>query len=380
MTCIEQRTELALLEGEWDKLLEQSDVACPFLTPGWQMAWLDTYGAAHRPFILVAREAGDLVGLWPLVRRWRGLFRVLEPIGAGRSDWLDIPVVTNRRPEVLSAFLGYLAGRRRAWDLIEHRDVLAESPSIAALQSLCSTGRIRVRRQPRTISPYLALAGTWEQFLDSKRARFRSNLKYYRRLPERSGQRLTIRRLPWRGEEDVAVHDLASIELRSWKARGGNLKVSTKAGREFYRRFCGYLAGRGWLDVWSAEIDDIGIAFVLNIIYRGKCYHYNTCYDENFGHISPGLLLHAEAIADAFGRKLSEYDFLSGDEPYKERWCSDRRGIEHLSLFHLGPVSIAAQAALVEVRWALRRSEILSRGRQHLLSMFRRISRRVAQK
>jgi CelD/BcsL family acetyltransferase involved in cellulose biosynthesis len=279
----------------------------------------------------------------------------------------------------LSAFLIYLDRHRQAWDLVEHRDVLADSPTVAALESLCGGGRIRIRRQQRTIAPYLALAGTWEQFLDSKRAKFRSNLKYYRRLPERSGQRLTSRRLAW-GVDHVAVDDLAAIERRSWKARDGNLKVSTTTGLEFYRRFCDYLAARGSLDVWCAAIDGAPIAFILNIIYRGKCYHYNTCYDERFGHISPGVLLHADAIADAYQRGLAEYDFLSGDEPYKDRWCSHRRAIEHLALFHSGATSVAARAALVEARWALRRSSMLTRGRQRVLSSARRLFRRDAER
>jgi len=379
VTRIEQRAQLAEVEAEWDQLLERTDVASPFLTPGWQMAWLDTYGAEHQPFVLVARDAGTLVGLWPLARRARGPFRVLEPIGAGRSDWLDIPVVPERRADVLSAFLEYLGRHRRAWDLIEHRDVLVDSPSIAALESLCGDGGIRIRRQSRTVAPYLALTGTWEQFLDSKRGKFRSNLKYYRRLPERNGQKLTSGRVTW-SDRTLTVDDLASIELRSWKARDGNLKVSTEAGRAFYRRFCDYLASRGSLEVWSAAIDGEPVAFILNIIFQGKCYHYNTCYDERFGNISPGVLLHAEAIANAYERDLTEYDFLSGDEPYKDRWCSHRRSIEHLTLFHSGAASLVAQGALVEARWALKRSTTLSRGRQRVLASARRILRRAPER
>lgn len=375
VTRIEQRAQLAELEGEWDKLLERTDVASPFLTPGWQMAWLDTYGAAHRPFVLAARRAGELVGLWPLALRRRGPFRVLEPVGAGRSDWLDVPVLTHQREAVLSAFLRYLVEHRSAWDLIEHRDVLTESPSIPTLEALCREGSIRLRRHPRTVAPYLTVAGSWEQFLDSKRAKFRSNLKYCRRLAERNGQRLHIHRL-LRGDSDDTVDDLAAVELRSWKAREGNLKVSTPVGREFYRRFCRYFARRGCLEVWSADLDGSPVAFLVNIIHTGKCYHYNGWYDEKYAHISPGLLLHAEAIGEAFERKFREYDFLSGNEPYKERWCNGRRGIDHLAFFHRRPASLAAHAALVEVRWALRRSEMLSRGRHWLLSTMRRVVRR----
>lgn len=368
---IQDRDQLVELEVEWDRLLKRTDVASPFLTPGWQMAWLDTYGAMHRPFVLTARLSGELVGLWPLAFNRRGPFKVLEPIGAGRSDWLDIPVLNDKRETVISAFLQYLAGCRNSWDIIEHRDVLSESPSFSMLESLCSSGPICFRKDLRTAAPYLRIKGTWDEFLRSKRAKFRSNLRYYRRLPERDGQLLVTHRLSLK-EGDEAIDNIADVELRSWKARRGNLKVSTPIGKKFYRLFCKYFCRQGLLDVWTASIDGTPIAFVVNIIYGGKCYHYFTCYDEKFRNISPGVLLHAEAIENAFHQNLSEYDFLSGDEPYKERWCSDRRDIYHLIFFHRHPVSHAAYYFLGKARWAMRRSELIRIARQWLLSKARR--------
>ncbi len=375
VTRLETRPQLAALEAEWEALLEVTDVASPFLTPGWQSAWLDTYGSRHRLFVLVARRGDRTVGLWPLGITRRGPFRVLEPLGAGRSDWLDIPAVPDEREEVVAAFGAYLSTHRCAWDLIELRDMLEESPTLQLLLALGQTGPLRVRRQFRTVAPYLALAGTWEQFLGSKRGKFRSNLKYYRRLPERDGHRLSIQRIEW-GDGVRHVEDLAAIERRSWKAKDGNLKVSTESGQKFYRGFCSYFSARGWLEVWRADIDDAPVAFILNVIYRGKCYHYNTSYEEKSAYISPGVLLHADAISDAFGRGLTEYDFLSGDEPYKERWCSARRSIDHLVFSHAHPVSVAARAVLVDLRWAVRRSKLLSAGRQRVLSMMRKAFRR----
>lgn len=376
VTRLGTRQQLVELEAEWERLLQRTDVASPFLTPGWQLAWLDTYGVRHQPYVLVARHRGELLGLWPLARRRRGPFTVLEPIGAGRSDWLDVPTVREQRQAVLSAFVEYLEEHKREWDLLELRDVLSESPSIPLLAGCTGLGRVRLERRQRTVAPFLPIAGTWEQFLASKRSKFKSNIKYYRRLPEREGKRLDIYRVQdW--DAEAAVEVLAVIERRSWKAKTGNLKVSTPVGKEFYRRFCDYFAARDALDLWRADLDGVPAAFVLNIVYGGKCYHYNTCYDEASGYISPGLLLHSEAISLAFERGLREYDFLSGDEPYKERWCSAHRTIDHLALFHTSPVSRAAYATLVELKWTLRRSQTLKHARQRVLSVVRQVRRRL---
>jgi CelD/BcsL family acetyltransferase involved in cellulose biosynthesis len=234
-----------------------------------------------------------------------------------------------------------------------------------------------MRRVTRTAAPQLTLTGSWEQFLGTKRPKFRSNIKYYRRVAEKSHAPFDIVRHQWNDAERV-VDRLAEVELRSWKAREGNIKISSDVGREFYHRFMGYFAGRGELDLWCADGSDKMLAFLVNIRFGGKIYHYNTCFDEVAGPISPGMLLHSVAIQDAFTRGLAEYDFLSGDEPYKERWCSGRRDIQHVALFHSGLRSRLAFFQLVDLRWRLRRSKFLRESRQKLLALGRRLTRRDA--
>ncbi|MBS0394295.1 MAG: hypothetical protein JSR54_06675, partial [Proteobacteria bacterium] len=248
------RSAFDALRMAWDDLLQRADHSSPFLTPGWQAAWLDSYGAGRSLWVLAAYRQATLVGLWPLCLRRQGPFRVLEPIGAGRSDWLEALIASGERDAVLDAFLAELAAARRQWDLLELRDVLDGSPLPDELTRRASGQALTVHSSERTAAPYLTLSADWEGFLSSKRPKFRSNLKYYRRLPERDGKTLRLARAE-RGAAVGAVDELASIELRSWKAKSGNLKISTPAGRAFYAGFLGYFDARGELDLWRAELD-----------------------------------------------------------------------------------------------------------------------------
>ena len=375
VVCLQDRAQLDRLEPQWDRLLASSDVASPFLTPGWQAAWLDTYGRGRLLWVLTAHRADRLVGLWPLTLVRRSIFRVLEPAGAGRSDWLDVLTTDVDRGDVVAAFLAYLANRRRDWDLLECRDVLSESPSVCAFEQLDSGAGLRCRRAERSVAPYLQLAGSWQEYLNTKASKSRATLKKKRRLADQQCTNFRIGRHEWQ-KDDPIVDRLAEVELRSWKARDGNLKISTTVGREFYRRFCGYFAGRKQLDLWRADYDGGLIAYLVNICYGGKCYHYNASFDERYGQVSPGLLLHAEAIQEGFRLQLSEYDFLSGDEPYKDRWCSSKRPIHHLAFYSSNLRSRAAFLALVGARWVFRKSNTLRAARQRLLALSRRLRRR----
>jgi CelD/BcsL family acetyltransferase involved in cellulose biosynthesis len=374
VTRIEQRAQLSELQAEWNQLLDRTEVASPFLTPGWQLAWLDTYGARHKPFVLAARRAGELIGLWTMAIRRRGPFRVLEPLGAGRSDWLDVPAVTNEREAVLSAFLNYLIEYRKAWDLIELRDILADSPTIAILESLAAKGGLGLRRQLRSVAPYLVIRGSWEDYLASRSGNFRSSLR--RRLKSaadpKSELAISVTTSP---DSGAIVEVLADVERKSWKAQEGNLKLTTLVGREFYERYFVAFAAQGLLRIWTAAVQGAVVAYLVLFVHKGKCYYYNGAYDEGSANLSPGTVLHAMAIQDAFRMELAEYDFLSGEESFKDRWSTGRREIHHFAIFSGRYVSVAAVSVLVSLRWAFRRSKALREGRAWLLSIARRFSR-----
>ena len=374
VTVLEQRAQLAQLRQEWERLLDRTDVASPFLTPDWQLAWLEIYGTRHRPFVLEARRRGELVGLWPLALRRRGPFRVLEPIGSGRSDWLDIPVLASIRAATLGAFCRLLAEQRRNWDLLDLRDILAESPTIPALEACIKHEPLSLRRCSRTVSPYLPIEGTWDGYLSSRSANFRSSLRRRLRKAHETRGGLAIARLE-APELGPIIEALAAVEQRSWKAREGTRKLTTAAGREFYRRFCTAFAARNFLRIWTATLEGAMVAYLVLFVHRGKCYYYNGAYAEDAADLSPGTLLHAAAIEDAFRAGLREYDFLSGDEPYKDRWSAQRREIHHLALFSGRPRSVLAFSTLISARWALRNSQTLRRIRGELISAGRRLLR-----
>ena len=308
VTCIEDRTQLSALEAEWETLLDRADVASPFLTPAWQFAWLDTYGAGRRLFVLVARRGGELVGLWALAIRRRGIFRVLEPLGAGRSDWLDILTVPADRRAVTAAFGEWLSVASARWDLIDMRDVLAESPTISALERLASDSPLRLRQSARTVAPYAALNGNWAVTSPDGPAIFSSSVKRrLKNLGDGAGQ-LSVK-MEMAPSPETIVRILAEVEQKSWKAQDGNRKLTTAVGSAFYRAFIGAFGTRGVLRIWTAVVDQRVVAYPDSLHLQGECFYYNGSYVEEAANLSPGTVLHAYAIQDAFNAGLSELRF-----------------------------------------------------------------------
>ena len=371
--CLHDSQQFLNLKEAWDRLLEKSDVRSPFLTHGWHSSWLTTYGTQSKLVVFVARRAGEIVGIIPCVQRTRFGFKVLELTGTGKSDWLDLIIDPPFREGVLKELLSYLVTHRDCWHLINFRDMLSDSPSIAELEHLCRLLHLPLRKQVRTVSPYLLIDKGWNEYLGTKSAKFRSNIKYYRKKAIETGKTFSIKKLAEMDQRHQLLDAMGKVEAKSWKARAGTPKLTTRVGKEFYGKFSDYFSEMGCLEIWTASLGEQVIAFLLNIVYEDKCYHYNATYDEGFCDLSPGTLLHAEAIKAAFDRRLREYDFLSGDEPYKYKWCESRRDIYQMVIFRRTPVSFAAFLAVIRLRWFLKKYDIVIRMKQKLEHWKRRL-------
>lgn len=85
-------------------------------------------------------------------------------------------------------------------------------------------------------------------------------------------------------------------------------------------------AKRGWLRLATAWLNGEPIAAQLWIVANGKANMYKVAYNEDFKIYAPGTLLTAMLMEHVIERdKVTEVDFLIGDDAYKKNWMSHRR-------------------------------------------------------
>src|SRR5690349_1080294 len=76
------------LESSWRTLAERSSAATVFQSWEWVSAWWRAFGHGHSLRVVVVRQGDRLLAAAPMmVRRLAGI-RLLEFLGAGRSDYL----------------------------------------------------------------------------------------------------------------------------------------------------------------------------------------------------------------------------------------------------------------------------------------------------
>ena len=92
----------------------------------------------------------------------------------------------------------------------------------------------------------------------------------------------------------------------------------------------------GALRLGIVHVDGEPAAAQLWIVHSGKALIYKLAYDERFGELSVGTILSATLFQHALDvDKVTEVDYLSGDDAYKKDWMSQRR--ERWGILALNP-------------------------------------------
>ena len=70
----------------------------------------------------------------------------------------------------------------------------------------------------------------------------------------------------------------------------------------------------------------------MGVLLNNRYYMLKTGFDENFGHLSPGVYIRQHVVKLLIASGVSEHDFLGDADPYKLRWTSLQRTLRPLSL------------------------------------------------
>jgi CelD/BcsL family acetyltransferase involved in cellulose biosynthesis len=320
----------ALAEA-WRLLVERCAHATFFMTQHWVETWLETFGAKHRPRLLVFREAdGRIVGASLLVEgvRRRGPFvlRTIHLHTAG-EDQRDSPCLEfntllsdpGYERAVARALRRHLAERQDgAWDELAAPGVV-DGPGLDALRAAFAELTGTVDSRPSFYVPLDDLRAAGKDYVDTLPSRERTR---YRQNARRYGEHgdVVFERAETVAEAMQYLDELAALHQRTWTVRGEPGSFASPAFCAFHRRLVERCAPLGMIDLVRVRAGQSTVGCLYNFVFRRKVYFYQCGFDyELVERGSPGLLVHALAIRDAAERGLREYDFMAGDFDYKRK-------------------------------------------------------------
>lgn len=286
-----------------------------------------TVGRDLQLLVATARRSTDglLLGIAPMAieRRVEGRvlrYRALQFIGghAAAADHLDLIVRTGH--EDVARPLWAAITDVDKWDVFA-LDGLRPGSIVATLAGL--NPGYGARQSDRTVCPVLSLPNSWEEYEARLGRKFRQNLRRSaRNLEKESAEKVTLHTVTRCEDVDTTIQDLAM--LRDDASVGGS-SGSTFVHEivEFHRQVASRFFERGMLRLYRLDIGSHVAAAEYCSSFGGIVSDYQGGYDRRWSRHGPGRLITSHAIRAAIEEGAHSFDFLRGDEAYKDDWRAE---------------------------------------------------------
>jgi len=327
---------LAAVHGDWARLAEASGNL--FSTLDWMSSWRNHIGR-DRPLHVVAGrdESGAIRAILPFYLARRRPVRMLRFVGHGPADRLAPLCAPSDRGRAADAVRRALADGIGGWQVAALDRLPGEEGWSEAL------GAKPLRTEP---SPVLVAGGMdWDAFLQSRSKNFRDQVRRRERKLAR-GYELRYRLTQDRDDVNRDYETLLSLH----RARWGEQSSSFVPPRDtFHLEFAKVAFERGWLRLWTLELDGRPAAAWLGYRFGGAEWYYQAGRDPALEREAVGFVLMAHTVREALNDGVGEYRLLLGGEAYKDRFATGDQGLETV-VFARGArgraVRAAARAAL----------------------------------
>lgn len=302
---------LRQLSSEWTKLWNRCPAATPFQRPEWVLSWTEAFKPGELHVITIRRDS-TLVGLAPLFIYSSGAEKVVAPLAASISDYVDWLIDPADSVQILTEMSGVLGNSEHAWDRVD----LTDLPRTSSLLTF-GFDNWECERSVENACPvmYLPAAKSVEELLPSKA---RHNLRTARHRIEKAGQ--------WRVEvaDQTTLEEFLAAMLRlhgaRWKQYGSSGMLAEHSVQEFHRMATQALLKREVLRLYGLRFNGQLIATLYALAERDTVYCYLQGFDPAYAAFSPGAQILAAVIDDALREGKNRVDFLRGREQYKYAW------------------------------------------------------------
>ena len=333
---------------DWTRLADQA--GSPFSTWEWASIWWKHFGA-DRPLKFQRVLDGDrTAAILPLYEWRRRPLRALRFVGHGVADQLA-PVCA---PD----------DRQRAATALE--EAFAESGAQLLVADRLPgeqgwTGLLDGRLMRTEPSPVLDAGGAdFDGWLSSRSKNFRDQARRRERKLRREHESVEFRLTddPDRLEADYGT--LVRLHEAHWGERSRSF---TPERRAFHLDFAHAALERGWLRLWTLEVDGSAVAAWLGYRFGGIEWYYQAGRDPALEKEAIGFVLLVHTIRTALDDGMREYRLLLGGESYKDRFANGDNGLETVALAR----GVRGRAAVAGVAAADRGPEPVRRRMKRLL-------------
>lgn len=306
------------LKSEWNSLLARAPMNCIFYTWEWQSTWWDAYQPGEL-LILACREDDQLLGIAPLFITESERGRSIQIIGCvDVTDYLDFIIDAARLQDVLTAFADYFADHRASFDLLDFCNIPQHSPTQSILPALLEMRRFDASVTQQEVCPIIELPQNWSGYLASLDKKQRHEVR--RKLRRIHGTASPIDWYIVNGSHHLSQEIDQFMRLMAASDPQKEQFLQNVSNVKFFKNIVPLAQKCGWLQMNFLTVGAERVAAYINFVYENRVLVYNSGLNhQEYGQLSPGIVLLAYNIQYAIEQGYQIYDFLRGAETYKYR-------------------------------------------------------------
>jgi CelD/BcsL family acetyltransferase involved in cellulose biosynthesis len=313
--------ELQQITSDWQDLFHRCR-ATPFQSPDWLLPWIEVFSPENIIAVEV-RSSGRLVGLAPFLIYQRDSERVLAFMGGGVSDYLDVLADPDFNSHVISEIVSEIRNSEEDWTVLDLTDIPAQS-------SLLGFPAWADQVREHDCCSVLPLPQTSQELLHLFSKRQRANLRNARsRLERAGGGQLEIAQTD---TVSAFLDDLFSLHTSRWSEQGQSGVLDDSRIRWFHKTCAPRLLEGDRLHLCRLRLGERTAAVIYSVLSSTTTYCYLQGFDPGCSYLSPGTHLMFLAISHALGCGMREFDFLRGQEAYKQHWRAQAKPTFRISL------------------------------------------------
>jgi CelD/BcsL family acetyltransferase involved in cellulose biosynthesis len=308
-------------KAEWDDALQRSGDNHIFLTWEWLSTWWKHFGNERIFRLITVCDGEKLIAAAPLMSskyKLAGLkLTKMELVGTPAADYQTF-LLADKKAECASLMLDYASGKGSRWDCIEFEDVPEDSETLKTLDA-CSPQKLKFEERNLNICPYITLPTRFEDYLQGLGSNFRRNLRRWEKKTK-SDFKLDFHIHKDLNTLDKAMRKFFYLHQIKWQSENRAGVFANQKFREFHLSVARSFAEKGWLNLCFLTLNDEPVSAIYAFKYRNKMFNYLTGFDPKYSEYRVGHLLFLYSIKDSIEKGLSEFDFMRGDESYKQQW------------------------------------------------------------
>jgi CelD/BcsL family acetyltransferase involved in cellulose biosynthesis len=314
------------LEPYWNALARQTPGAKVFQAYEYLRAWRIHLGWSARLYIVVVLRDGVPAAIAPMkigASRWlRREQPCLEFLGEPPESDRPTVLVAPADAPLVDFIADYLVKKSEVWERMSLDEQASDGLLFRSLVPRLRAAGFHVSCVEGPASPIVEIRGGWDAYLASRTRGIRKNLK------RRAKQLRDLGTLSLEASDGAdaveALERYLAVEAASWKGRLTIVGVSQSAAHlSFYRELARRWATPLGMRFRFLTVDGITMAATFGLCWQRALYSCHVTHDDRYGMHSPGVVLTALELEEAFERKdIDVMDFLSGILRNKGSWVT----------------------------------------------------------